>query len=173
MERELEEQKQKLLRSEQSLQAAQTKEQDLRKKMEVGLNSLFVALLVSVLCCSLQILDISASLQELQKEKNCVTVQLDRSTRSVSQLEEEKRSSEQKLRSTQGLLEDLKGASLLSAGTTHLFLMLVSLYKLTVSFLYFSQIRRTGGGAEEASVKAGAAGSDISKGAGKHEENNF
>lgn len=35
MEREVEEQKQKLLRSEQSLQASQTKEQDLRKKMEV------------------------------------------------------------------------------------------------------------------------------------------
>lgn len=36
MEKEVEEQKQKLLRSEQSLQASQTKEQDLRKKMEVG-----------------------------------------------------------------------------------------------------------------------------------------
>lgn len=35
MEKEAEEQKQKLLRSEQSLQASQTKEQDLRKKMEV------------------------------------------------------------------------------------------------------------------------------------------
>lgn len=38
MEKEMEEQKQKLLRSEQSLQACQTKEQDLRKKMEVGWN---------------------------------------------------------------------------------------------------------------------------------------
>lgn len=36
MEKEVEEQKQKLLRSEQSLQASQTKEQDLRKKLEVG-----------------------------------------------------------------------------------------------------------------------------------------
>lgn len=35
MEKEADEQKQKLLRSEQSLQAAQNKEQDLRKKMEV------------------------------------------------------------------------------------------------------------------------------------------
>lgn len=35
MEKEAEEQKQKLLRSEQSLQASQNKEQDLRKKMEV------------------------------------------------------------------------------------------------------------------------------------------
>lgn len=39
MEKEMEEQKQKLLRSEQSLQACQTKEQDLRKKMEVGWKS--------------------------------------------------------------------------------------------------------------------------------------
>lgn len=37
MEKEVEEQKRKLLRSEQSLQASQTKEQDLRKKMEVWL----------------------------------------------------------------------------------------------------------------------------------------
>lgn len=36
IEREVEEHKQKLLRSEQSLQVSQTKEQDLRKKMEVG-----------------------------------------------------------------------------------------------------------------------------------------
>lgn len=35
MEKEAEEHKQKLLRSEQSLQASQNKEQDLRKKMEV------------------------------------------------------------------------------------------------------------------------------------------
>lgn len=35
--KELEEQKQKLLRSEQSLQASQNKEHDVRKKMEVGL----------------------------------------------------------------------------------------------------------------------------------------
>ena len=36
MEKEVEEHKQKLLRSEQSLQVIQTKEQDLRKNMEVG-----------------------------------------------------------------------------------------------------------------------------------------
>lgn len=35
IEKEVEEQKQKLLRSEQNLQASQNKEQDLRKKMEV------------------------------------------------------------------------------------------------------------------------------------------
>lgn len=39
MEKEAEEQKQKLLRSEQSLQASQNKEQDLRKKMEVKIQS--------------------------------------------------------------------------------------------------------------------------------------
>lgn len=37
MEKDVEEQKQKVLRSEQSLQASQSKEQDLRKKMEVEL----------------------------------------------------------------------------------------------------------------------------------------
>lgn len=36
VEKEVEEQKPKLLRSEQSLQASQKQEQDLRKKMEVG-----------------------------------------------------------------------------------------------------------------------------------------
>lgn len=35
--KELEEQKQKLLRAEQNLQAIQSKEHDVRKKMEVGL----------------------------------------------------------------------------------------------------------------------------------------
>lgn len=36
LEKDVDEQKQKLLRSEQSLQASQNKEQDLRKKMEVN-----------------------------------------------------------------------------------------------------------------------------------------
>uniref|UniRef100_A0A3Q0RL32 Centromere protein F n=1 Tax=Amphilophus citrinellus TaxID=61819 RepID=A0A3Q0RL32_AMPCI len=82
LEKEMEEQKQKLLRSEQSLQACQTKEQDLRKKME-----------------------------ELQREKNSMTVQLDQSSRRLSQLEEEKKSSDQSLKRTQGLLDDLKAKS--------------------------------------------------------------
>lgn len=51
----------------------------------------------------------SSSPQELQKEKNGVTIQLDRCSRSLTQLEEEKRISEQSLKRTQGLLEDLKG----------------------------------------------------------------
>lgn len=50
IEKEADEQKQKLLRSEQSLQAAQNKEQDLRKKLEVKtgelqLNFLFILFL--------------------------------------------------------------------------------------------------------------------------------
>ncbi|XP_010782430.1 autophagy-related protein 16-like, partial [Notothenia coriiceps] len=82
IEREVEEHKQKLLRSEQSLQVSQTKEQDLRKKME-----------------------------ELQREKNSVTVQLDQSSRRVSQLEEEKKGADQSFKRTQGLLDDLKAKS--------------------------------------------------------------
>lgn len=39
--KELEEQKQKLLRAEQNLQACQNKEHDVRKKMEVGLPVLY------------------------------------------------------------------------------------------------------------------------------------
>lgn len=48
-------------------------------------------------------------LQELQREKNSVTVQLDQSSRRLSQLEEEKKSTDQSLKRTQGLLDDLKG----------------------------------------------------------------
>lgn len=47
--------------------------------------------------------------QELQKEKNSLTVQLDQSSRCLTQLEEEKKKTEQTLKSTQGLLDDLKG----------------------------------------------------------------
>lgn len=49
------------------------------------------------------------SLQELQKEKNSLTVQLDQSSRRLSQLEEEKKSADQSLKRTQGLLDDIKG----------------------------------------------------------------
>lgn len=41
LEKDTEEQKQKSLRSEQSLQVSQNKEQDLRKKLEVGRNLFF------------------------------------------------------------------------------------------------------------------------------------
>ncbi|CAL8403773.1 unnamed protein product [Boreogadus saida] len=79
MQRDVEEHRQKLLRSEQGLQTSQGKEQDLRKKME-----------------------------ELLKEKNSVSVQLDQGSRRLSQLEEEKKSSEQSFKRTQGLLDDMK-----------------------------------------------------------------
>lgn len=48
-------------------------------------------------------------LKELQKEKNTATVQLDQSSRRLSQLEEEKKSADQSLKRTQGLLDDIKG----------------------------------------------------------------
>ncbi|XP_072320728.1 uncharacterized protein cenpf [Eucyclogobius newberryi] len=82
LEKEVEEHKQKLLRSEQSLQACQTKEQDLHKKVE-----------------------------ELQREKNYASVQLDQSTRRLNQLEDEKKSSDQSLKRSQGLLDDLRAKS--------------------------------------------------------------
>lgn len=52
---------------------------------------------------------ISSSWQELQKERNSVTVQLDQSSRRLTQLEEEKKSADQSLKRTQGLVDDLKG----------------------------------------------------------------
>ncbi|XP_011607920.1 centromere protein F isoform X1 [Takifugu rubripes] len=82
MMKELKEQKQKLLRSEQNLQACQNKEHDVQKKIE-----------------------------ELQKEKNSLTVQLDQSSRCLTQLEEEKKKTEQLLKCTHGLLDDLKAKS--------------------------------------------------------------
>lgn len=51
----------------------------------------------------------SSSWQELQKERNSVTVQLDQSSRRVTQLEEEKKNADQSLKRTQGLVDDLKG----------------------------------------------------------------
>lgn len=47
--------------------------------------------------------------QELQKEKNTLTLQLDQSSRHLTQLEEEKKNTEQNLKRTQGLFDDLKG----------------------------------------------------------------
>lgn len=47
--------------------------------------------------------------QELQKEKNSLTLQLDQSSRHLTQLEEEKKNTEQNLKRTQGLFDDLKG----------------------------------------------------------------
>lgn len=161
IEKEVEEHKQKLLRSEQSLQASQNKEQDLCKKMEVrwqstkyhetwyvcihlsiSLSSFFLPLFFhhiewmylpvshwmkssmqlyvvggsdespcasSFLCCHSSSLLVCSSCQELQKEKNTVTVQLDQSSRRLAQLEEEKKSTDQSLKRTQGMVDDLKG----------------------------------------------------------------
>lgn len=64
---------------------------------------------VIIFCCHLSSLHIPSSRQELQKEKNSVTVQLDQSSRRLTQLEEEKKSADQSLKRTQGLLDDLKG----------------------------------------------------------------
>ncbi|XP_062303540.1 centromere protein F [Osmerus eperlanus] len=79
MEKEVEEQKQKLFRSEQSLQASQTKELDIRKKFE-----------------------------ELQKEKNNLSSQLEQGSRKLSQLEEERKTWEQNLKRSQNMVEDLR-----------------------------------------------------------------
>lgn len=51
----------------------------------------------------------SSFLQELQKEKNRITVQLDQGSRRLSQVEEEKKSAEQSHKRSQGLLDELKG----------------------------------------------------------------
>lgn len=64
---------------------------------------------VITFCCHSSSRRISSSPQELQKEKNSTTVQLDQSSRRLSQLEEEKKSADQSLKRTQGLLDDLKG----------------------------------------------------------------
>ncbi|CAL9701706.1 unnamed protein product [Knipowitschia caucasica] len=82
LEKEVEEHKQKLLRSEQSLQACQSKEQDMFKKFE-----------------------------ELQREKNYLSVQQDQSSKRVGQLEDEKKNLDQTQKRSQGLLDDLRAKS--------------------------------------------------------------
>lgn len=61
-----------------------------------------------MLCSTLWSL-LDAYWQELQKERNSVTVQLDQSSRRLTQLEEEKKNADQSMKRTQGLVEDLKG----------------------------------------------------------------
>lgn len=63
----------------------------------------------SFLCCHSSSLLVCSSCQELQKEKNTVTVQLDQSSRRLAQLEEEKKGTDQSLKRTQGMVDDLKG----------------------------------------------------------------
>ncbi|XP_059376572.1 centromere protein F-like [Carassius carassius] len=79
LEKDLEELKQKLLRSEQALQASQVKETELKKKFD-----------------------------ELQREKNTLSCQLDQGMKRVKQLEEEKLNTDQNLAKSQSMVDDLK-----------------------------------------------------------------
>uniref|UniRef100_A0A8C2DDT8 Centromere protein F n=1 Tax=Cyprinus carpio TaxID=7962 RepID=A0A8C2DDT8_CYPCA len=79
LEKDLEELKQKLLRSEQALQASQVKETELKKKFD-----------------------------EMQREKNTLSCQLDQGMKSVKQLEVEKQTIEQNLVKTRTMVGDLK-----------------------------------------------------------------
>uniref|UniRef100_A0A671NBQ2 Centromere protein F n=1 Tax=Sinocyclocheilus anshuiensis TaxID=1608454 RepID=A0A671NBQ2_9TELE len=79
LEKDLEELKQKLLRSEQALQASQVKETELKKKFD-----------------------------ELQREKNTLSCQLDQGMKRVKQLEEEKQNTEQNLAKSRTMVDDLK-----------------------------------------------------------------
>uniref|UniRef100_A0A8C1NYD6 Centromere protein F-like n=1 Tax=Cyprinus carpio TaxID=7962 RepID=A0A8C1NYD6_CYPCA len=79
LEKDLEELKQKLLRSEQALQASQVKETELKKKFD-----------------------------ELQREKNTLSCQLDQGMKRVKQLEEEKQNTEQNLAKSRSMVDDLK-----------------------------------------------------------------
>lgn len=116
-------------------------------------------LVVSVItfCCHSCSPHISSSPQELQKEKNSTTVQLDQSSRRLSQLEEEKKSADQSLKRNQGLLDDLKGnlvvgmAMAEGGGYFEELSEVIPAFNLFV-FLLCSKIRRAGGGAKETSV---------------------
>ncbi|KAK7153193.1 hypothetical protein R3I93_011176 [Phoxinus phoxinus] len=79
LEKDLEELKQKLLRSEQGLQASQVKEAELKKKFD-----------------------------EMQREKNTLSCQLDQGMKRVKQLEEEKQNIEQNLTKSRTMVDDLK-----------------------------------------------------------------
>ncbi|XP_043118826.1 centromere protein F [Puntigrus tetrazona] len=79
LEKDLEELKQKLLRSEQALQASQVKEAELKKKSE-----------------------------ELHREKNTLSCQLDQGMKRVKLLEDEKQNSEQNLAKSRTMVDDLK-----------------------------------------------------------------
>ncbi|XP_052009006.1 centromere protein F-like isoform X2 [Xyrauchen texanus] len=79
LEKDLEELKQKMFRSEQALQASQVKEAELKKKFD-----------------------------DTQKEKNTLSCQLDQGTKTVKQLEEEKLKIEQSLAKMRIMVDDLK-----------------------------------------------------------------
>ncbi|KAI7804504.1 centromere protein F isoform X2 [Triplophysa rosa] len=79
LEKDLDELKQKHLRSEQALQATQTKETEIKKKFD-----------------------------EMQKEKNTLSCQLEQGLKRVKQLEEEKQNIEQNLAKNRTMVDDLK-----------------------------------------------------------------
>ncbi|KAG1971577.1 centromere protein F [Pimephales promelas] len=79
LEKDLDELKQKLLRSEQGLQANQVKEAELKKKFD-----------------------------EMQREKNTLSCQLDQGLKRVKQLEEEKQNIQQNLAKSRTMVDDLK-----------------------------------------------------------------
>ncbi|XP_076155777.1 uncharacterized protein cenpf isoform X1 [Alosa pseudoharengus] len=79
LEKDLEELKQRLFKSEQGLQASQTKEMELKKKCD-----------------------------EMQREHNNLSSQLQQGTKRLNQLEEECKSSEQSLKQSRNMVEDLK-----------------------------------------------------------------
>lgn len=74
-------------------------------------------------------------------------MELEQSRRRLSQLEEEKRSTEQSLRRAQGSLDDLKGKRVRAdQGDLGSFI-------ITLLLFHSSKVRRADGGAEEASVQ--------------------
>ncbi|XP_041108642.1 centromere protein F [Polyodon spathula] len=86
LEKDVDDMKQKLFRSEQTLQASQTKENDWRKRFE-----------------------------EMQKEKNCLTSQFDHSLMRMNQLEEDLKTAKQNLLQSHSLSEDLKNKNFAQA----------------------------------------------------------
>lgn len=108
--------------------------------------------------------------QELQKEKNSLTVQLDQSSRCLTQLEEEKKKTEQTLKSTQGLLDVLKGKIVQTSerfGEMYV-LLFSSNVVITISFL--RQIRGAGRRAEENVGQIRTSDSNIWTRAAEHEK---
>ncbi|TRY88298.1 hypothetical protein DNTS_016692 [Danionella cerebrum] len=79
LDKDLEELRQKLLRSEQALQASQVKEGELKKKFE-----------------------------EMQREKNTLSCQLDQGMKRVKQLEDEKQNNDQNLAKSRMMVDDLR-----------------------------------------------------------------
>ncbi|XP_031436037.1 centromere protein F isoform X2 [Clupea harengus] len=79
LEKDMEEQKQRLFKSDQGFQASQTKEMELKKKCD-----------------------------EMQREHNNLSSQLQQGTKRLNQLEEEQKINEQSLKQSRNMVEDLK-----------------------------------------------------------------